>query len=72
MKVERYVPDLPDRNALTSASAVSTGTSPVPRIADDFVHRASLQRWADIVAKVPEERPGQGNSAIIESEWPVL
>jgi hypothetical protein len=27
---------------------------------------------ADIVAKVPEERPGQGNSAIIESEWPVL
>jgi hypothetical protein len=27
---------------------------------------------ADIVAKVPEERPGQGDSAIIESEWPVL
>jgi hypothetical protein len=27
---------------------------------------------ADIVAKVPEERPGEGNSAIIESEWMVL
>jgi hypothetical protein len=27
---------------------------------------------ADIVAKVPEERPGEGSSAIIESEWPVL
>src|SRR5258705_13004101 len=24
----------------------STGTSPVPQIADDFVHRASRQRWA--------------------------
>jgi len=27
---------------------------------------------ADIVAKVPAEPPGQGNSAIIESERPVL
>jgi hypothetical protein len=27
---------------------------------------------ADFVAKVLDERPGRGNSAIIDSEWPVL
>ena len=25
----------------------STGTSPVPQIADDFVHRPTRQRWAE-------------------------
>jgi len=38
-------------------------------VADQLFSRLLL---TNIVAKVLEERPGQGNSAIIESEWPVL
>ena len=41
-----------------------------PRL-KDLLPCKSLE-LADIVAEVPEGRPGQGNSTIIESEWPVL
>jgi hypothetical protein len=46
-----------------------SGLPPTP---ERLRHRSEPTLRADIVAKVPEERPGQGNSAIIESEWPVL
>jgi hypothetical protein len=47
----------------------ASGVTPIP---DALKQVSALQLRADIVAKVPEERPSQGNSAIIESEWPVL
>jgi len=44
----------------------------VPQKAADLLQCTSRQPWADFVAKVPEERPGQGNSTIKESELSIL
>src|SRR5262249_46495982 len=49
----------------------ASAASGVPQIATDLPCRRSWQHRANIVAKVPEERPRQGNSAIIESECPI-
>src|SRR5882762_11792266 len=55
-----------DRHAAAAASS-GYGCKPAARLT-----RSASLLMTDIVAKVPEERPGQRNSAIIESEWPVL